>query len=172
MPVVSRMTRDTGTRSSERAAGGAREARKAMAQEGGWRWCYRCEGVFIPGRRGNGVCPAGGAHDMSRSGYITILYDVQGPNLQDRWRWCFRCYGLFFAGHQTYGVCPTGGAHDPSRSANYSLDHGQAGAGQQGGWRWCSKCEGLFYGGHQTTGVCPAGHGHNPGRTNYKLTVS
>lgn len=44
-------------------------------QQGGWRWCNKCMGMFYSRSRGTmGVCPAGAAHDASGSGHYASLY--------------------------------------------------------------------------------------------------
>src|SRR6202158_4883564 len=46
-----------------------------LYQQGGWRWCVKCEGMFYArASAGKGVCPAGGKHDDSASGkYASLL---------------------------------------------------------------------------------------------------
>jgi hypothetical protein len=94
------------------------------AQQGDWRWCHKCEGIFFAGHPTQGQCPAGGAHDASQSGHYAILFDdgVGSENAQNSWRWCHKCEGLFFAGHPSKGVCPAGQPHDASQSGAYKVE--------------------------------------------------
>jgi len=44
-------------------------------QQGGWRWCGKCMGMFYSRSRGTmGVCPGGGAHEDGGSGHYASLY--------------------------------------------------------------------------------------------------
>ena len=46
----------------------------ATGQQGGWRWCRKCMGMFYArASAGLGVCPTGGAHDPSASGHYASL---------------------------------------------------------------------------------------------------
>jgi len=90
-------------------------------QQGGWRWCSKCEGMFY-GRAsaGKGVCPAGGAHTDAGSGHYAIALGEDSPGRQGGWRWCSKCEGLFY-GRATagMGVCPAGGTHTDAGSGHY-----------------------------------------------------
>jgi hypothetical protein len=94
------------------------------AQQGDWKWCHNCEGLFFAGHQSQGQCPAGGSHDASQSGHYAVLFDdgVGQENAQNSWRWCHNCEGLFFAGHQSQGQCPAGGSHDASQSGAYKME--------------------------------------------------
>jgi hypothetical protein len=44
-------------------------------QQGGWRWCGKCMGMFYARSRGTmGICPGGGAHTDAGSGHYASLY--------------------------------------------------------------------------------------------------
>ncbi|KUR77825.1 hypothetical protein AQZ50_08575 [Novosphingobium sp. Fuku2-ISO-50] len=44
-------------------------------QQGGWRWCDKCMGMFYSrASAGKGVCPAGGAHSDAASGHYATLF--------------------------------------------------------------------------------------------------
>jgi hypothetical protein len=136
-----------------------------MARQGGWRWCWKCQGLFFAGNPSQGACPAGSSHDSSQSGQYDMLFGDAILGAQNAWRWCQKCQGLFFSGNPSQGVCPflsllpgpTGNSHDGSASAHYSLMFGDQSTGTQGGWRWCQKCQGLFFSGSPAQGPCPAG---------------
>jgi hypothetical protein len=105
------------------------------------------------------ACPAGGAHDASKSGNYT-LNDNVSTTIQQNWQWCHRCGGLFYASYGT-GTCPAQGGrgHNCSGRDGYSL--GGLGSGtvtQQGSWHWCNKCQGLFY--YFVDGFFHCGHPH------------
>src|SRR3954452_19929705 len=117
-----------------------------------WRFCSKCFGLWFNGNPDNGICPAGGTHDVSQSGNYT-LHISPDPG-QPGWRWCHKCEGLWFSENNVPGVCPAGGAHSQTGSGQYVLQTAPA-AGQDN-WRWCHKCQGLWYNGRPTNGVCPA----------------
>jgi hypothetical protein len=153
-----------------------------MAGQPNWRWCYKCQGMFL-GPGASGACPAGGTHDPSKSANYTFG-DLIGPWFTGRWARCNRCQGLFNIDNNTTGTCPAtgGGGHDWSGSSfppgpslpsapSCNVSHEGNSAAQQGGWRWCNKCEGLFYSGGYTSGNCPAGGGHDSSGSD-KLAVT
>jgi hypothetical protein len=103
-----------------------------MSNQGGWRWCQKCEGLYFAGNvvlhgalplPDEGSCPAGGSHDDSASGkYVMQLGEGSAnANPQGGWRWCQKCQGLFFSGNADQGNCPAGGKHDNSRSGPYVM---------------------------------------------------
>jgi hypothetical protein len=98
----------------------------SSAQQGDWRWCHKCEGLFFAGHPSKGRCPADrGSHDASQSGHYAVLLDDGKGNerAQNSWRWCHKCEGLFFAGHPSKGRCPAdGGSHDASQSGAYKVE--------------------------------------------------
>jgi hypothetical protein len=133
-----------------------------MGEQNGWRWCYKCQGLFFAGNPSQGGCPAGGSHDASQSGRYVLLWGDGVPGAQDGWRWCQKCQGLFFSQNPSQGICPADrGAHDGSASGHYVLEWGDAVPRTQGLWRWCQKCQGLFFSGNPTAGACPAGGPHD-----------
>ena len=91
-------------------------------QQGGWRWCKQCQGLFYArASAGKGVCPAGGTHDDSASGHYAALIGEDAPGQQGGWRWCGKCEGMFYARASAgKGVCPAGGAHSDSGSGHYA----------------------------------------------------
>jgi hypothetical protein len=135
-----------------------------------WRSCPKCQGLHFAGFPGfKGVCPAGGAHEQTRSFDYTVIHHAQpSRHVQVGWRSCPKCQGMHFAGLPDFkGVCPAGGAHEQTGSFEYvfTFDTGEADHLQLD-WRACHKCQGIFYGPFR--GVCPAGGGHDPaGSFNY-----
>lgn len=105
------------------------------AQQGGWRHCIKCEGLFFAQNATPGSCPAGEMHlavpshkvPIVEPAHYAVVKDDGHSNLgQKDWRWCYKCQGLFFNGHTTQGVCPANGAHDPNpltgfKSGEYQL---------------------------------------------------
>jgi hypothetical protein len=92
-------------------------------QQGGWRWCHKCQGLFFAGNPSQGVCPAGQSHDSSQSAHYAIVWDDGVSHVgQTNWRWCHKCQGFFFAGNPSKGVCPAGQSHDSSQSGPYQLE--------------------------------------------------
>ncbi len=137
----------------------------SLPSQNNWRWCQKCQGLFFSGNPDQGVCPAGGVHDASRSGAYLMTFGAGGEGMQAAWRWCHKCQGLFFSGNPDQGVCPAGGVHDASRSGAYLMTFGAGGEGMQAAWRWCHKCQGLFFSGNPNQGACPAGAAHDPSRS-------
>lgn len=97
----------------------------------GWRWCYKCQGLFWGSAAAESWCPDGQHHVVTSTAYVYDLPYGQPqltwePNAiiiygQPGWLYCGKCRGLFF-GHGTTsgGVCPYGGAHSQySGSSNY-----------------------------------------------------
>ncbi len=41
-----------------------------MTVQNGWRWCNKCQGLFLTGNPNLGWCPAGGGHDYGAAGAI------------------------------------------------------------------------------------------------------
>jgi hypothetical protein len=92
-----------------------------FGQQGGWRWCGNCQGLFFAGHGTLGVCP------LHQRPHITLgsgNYAVTRGGPQEGWRWCHKCEGLFFAGDPSrQGVCPKDyGPHDASQSGVYGVN--------------------------------------------------
>jgi len=106
----------------------------AQGQQGGWRWCYKCQGMFhLISGHGGGLCPAGLGHDASQSAHYAIVWGEGAEGQQGGWRWCQMCEGMFYAGGPTQGVCPfTSKAHDGSISGHYAAIVGDAGVVHDG----------------------------------------
>ena len=146
-----------------------------------WKWCQRCQSLAYADV-GNGVCPAGGEHDLSNSSNYVLNYvrqdDFQPPEGQQaNWKWCDNCKSLAYAGRGN-GVCPAppAGEGHHHNSFNYVLnyvrqDDFQPPEGQQANWKWCDRCQSLAYAG-RGGGVCPApgGGAHHNQSYNYVLT--
>jgi hypothetical protein len=110
--------------------------------QSGWRYCWRCEGMFFKDNGTNGVCPAGGEHDPSASGKYRFAGEGQIPSPIDvpsgkvkpfgQWRWCSKCEGMHFVFDRfsapipsgPSGDCPKGGKHDPTGSGFYRVKIG------------------------------------------------
>ena len=95
----------------------------APGQQGRWRRCYKCQGMFFSGNRAQGVCPADSqSHDGSQSvNYAMVFDNMYMPTRQGSWRWCLKCQGFFFVGNPDKGTCPAGGVHDASASGWYAM---------------------------------------------------
>ena len=91
-------------------------------QQGGWRWCLKCQGLFYArASAGKGVCPTGGTHDDSASGHYAALIGEDGISQQGGWRWCHKCEGMFYTRDSAgKGFCPAGGAHEDVGSGHYA----------------------------------------------------
>lgn len=85
--------------------------------QAGWRWCYRCQGMFFGGNGTDGACPAGGGHGRTGGDY-TIYTTVSFG--QPGWAWCSRCQGMFFDGTME-NWCPAIGHHSSAGSFPYRM---------------------------------------------------
>ena len=91
-------------------------------QQGGWRWCKKCQGLFFAAGANNGVCPKDHQpHDGTASAHYAVVPGSETrPGQQAGWRWCRKCQGLFFADNPSGQVCPADqGLHDGSQSLAY-----------------------------------------------------
>ena len=139
------------------------------SQQGGWRWCDICQGLFYAGTaEKNGACPSDPngetPHDGSRSLRYAIMYGEDSGGFTGRqtgWRWCQKCEGLFSSDDRSRGVCPADhGQHDASRSQLYVSALGDSGSHSGGTslhyvmepypsiglsrlWRTTVRCDGL-----------------------------
>jgi hypothetical protein len=136
-----------------------------LHEEGNWRLCGKCKGLFFNGHPTNGACPSKGAHEVANN---DIYYLTLGSGAgEGNWRWCFQCQALFWHGDTSDpGFCPASVYHNPMRSGEYFLrtdnPHGQS------GWQWCSSCKGLFHTG--AIGKCASGRAHDfTHPANYRL---
>ncbi len=135
-----------------------------------WRWCSKCQGLFLGPNEPQSACPRGGAHTGSESDNYSLVHGAvpTPPNHQADWRWCNKCQGLWFGPNAAQSTCPKGGRHVQTGSGNYALAH-EIGAGQEN-WRWCSKCQGLWFGPNQGESECLAGDEHTlSGSGNYRI---
>lgn len=119
---------------SHQTAGSGDYSLKAEADggagEAGWRWCYRCAGLWsltwsFPGRTGNACpnagTPAGSHMFLGSGGYLLefVPDGTDGPGGQTAWFVCVKCAGLFFGGDNVLGVCPAGNTHIFSRDVGH-----------------------------------------------------
>ena len=107
-----------------------------VGQQGGWRWCHKCQGIFFAGNRDPnkgegpmyGVCPADGqTHDGSQSVHYAAVLGEDDAGQQGGWRLCRKCQGMFFGLNMSLGPCPAGGFHDPTGSLHYAMLAGAVG---------------------------------------------
>ncbi len=103
-------------------------ARPNTTDQGGWRWCHKCAGMWYADSS-FGACPVGGAHSSLSSGdYVLTVSNVSNNPLfeEGNWRWCHKCNGLWFTGMPAKGVCPgwkenLGESHEEVGSGPYVL---------------------------------------------------
>jgi hypothetical protein len=103
------------------------------AQQGGWRLCKQCQGLFYAGGSTKGGICVGPlvktrdkllrpAHDGSESLRYAFMYGADAGGFAGRqtgWRACKKCQGMFSSDDPSQGACPAGGAHDGSGSVEY-----------------------------------------------------
>jgi M6 family metalloprotease-like protein len=139
--------------------------------ETGWKWCPKCQGLYLASIFNTSVCPAGGNHSTVGDVSVYVLHkDNPSAPGQSDWRWCTKCKGLFYGPHQAESACPAGGSHDATGSGDYTLPLNVDIPPGQPGWRWCSKCRGLSFGPNEAQSVCPLG-GHHDGSQSGNFTL-
>jgi hypothetical protein len=168
---------------------------RAASSQANWGWCTKCSGLFwaTASFKSNGVCTAGGSHNLGGTNYSLVNgastsgnpADPNSFGLQAGWSWCNLCQGLFW--HNNPGTCPnnfsvlTGwGGHAAGSSTNYDVYFGYAVTSSlQGGWDYCSSCGGFYWGNGwgMDAGNCPAypisNHSHSHGSsTKYEVAHS
>src|SRR5919197_3922766 len=110
-----------------------------------WRFCHKCNGLFLGGQASKGPCPAGGGHEAQGLNF-DLRHDVpESPHSQGAWRMCRHCAVMFFDGFPEKGTCPTGAAHERGR-ITYVLAHDmEAPPNHQSEWRFCKSCDGEVF---------------------------
>jgi kumamolisin len=101
-------------------------------EQGGWRWCHKCAGLFFAGNPSQGpyqgYCPADNlTHDGSQSVHYAAVLGEEDAGQQGGWRLCRKCQGMFFGQNMSFGPCPAGGVHDPIGSMDYAMLWGATG---------------------------------------------
>lgn len=138
----------------------------------GWRWCARCETLWLADGHGAGVCAAGGGHTSDQSGEYVVLKHVEGawPRAdggEGGWRVCVACRELHREGMNS---CPAGGPHQ-SDPIEYAVPAGHQVPGQEG-WRACQRCHAMVFAA-QGGGPCPTGGMHDlTGSPEYVLSAA
>ena len=101
--------------------------RARSTEQGGWKWCNKCQGLIFGGSASVGRCAAGGEHRLSESGNYVLRHSTGNLRArsteQEGWKWCNKCQGLIFGGSASVGRCAVGGEHSLSESGNYVLTH-------------------------------------------------
>jgi hypothetical protein len=101
------------------------------SQQGGWRLCGKCGGMFFALNPTQGVCPADTQPHESiqidgKPTHYAAVFGGDETGQQGGWKWCQKCQGMFFAGNPGQDVCPVndpvnGKHHDGSLSGNYAM---------------------------------------------------
>jgi hypothetical protein len=142
-------------------------------RQDGWRFCYKCAGLYFSYDGANGVCPADLGQHATQGGNYTLSDDASAEG-QPGWRFCKKCRGLYFSGNPG-SKCPVKtptDAHDGSSSNDYKIIDSQANDPGQHGWAYCSKCKGLWFS-NAAASVCPATGSHSKeGSGDYSLHLS
>ena len=134
-------------------------AAPAYAMQSGWRWCYKCEGLWFAFNGTPGRCPAGDGHSDAGSGDYTLKFDTEDHVGQNGWRHCTQCQGLVYYGEDPteprLGPCAFTFGYHAVNTGWYRIDFEPTVVpdGQQF-WRWCKLCEGMWFGYHSTRGRC------------------
>jgi hypothetical protein len=142
---------------------------RPLCQQGGWRYCRKCNGLFLEDF-GPGVCPASGGHDKTGSFDYSITHRLVLVGQEPGWKFCNKCQGLFLAGTGlSAGVCAAGGSHNGQGSWEYSVSYRESIIGHEPEWHLCKKCQGIFLE-RMGPGACPVGGGHDiEGPSDYSL---
>src|SRR5690349_10977522 len=115
-----------------------------MSTQNNWWRCNKCQVLTAGGRFTPGACQAGGQHDHSGSGELSLVLDDPAAPGQSDWKWCNRCNALTFAGGAALGPCPAlpaGQPHDHTGSPIYAIELHASGTPTPS-WRHCAKCQG------------------------------
>lgn len=80
--------------------------------QSGWRWCSKCQGLWM-GNNSGSVCPGGpGGHSKDKSGNYTIIEGTVLSPGQSGWKWCNKCQCLWFSPLGESMACPALGSHN------------------------------------------------------------
>jgi hypothetical protein len=137
------------------------QAAGQTGDQGDWRFCNKCSGMFWNGVADKGHCPGGGGH-AEQGWQFSLHFDSEkaGANMQYDWRFCGKCKSLFYDGDPNKAHCAGGGGHQ-AQGLMFGLHSQPPATGQnQKDWRFCTKCHVLFWDGVSDKGHCPAGGGH------------
>lgn len=165
-----RMAGGTGVAALAAGAATVAVASPAQASESGWRWCNKCQGLWLPGGADFGNCPAGNNHVLTGSWNYSVKFNFEGGAGQPGWFFCPYCLGMrYWSGSGSYpgGWCPGvpeyPNAHGLGNQYRIETDFNNDGPGGQNWWLWCDRCYGLWYAGGNTRGVCRSGASHRIG---------
>lgn len=126
-----------------------------------FRWCWKCEQLFLADPNQPTVCPRGNGHESGGGAYKVTTASVAGQTSEAPFRSCKACGTLHRLNASS--ACVAQQTHDSTGSLTYFLIQGDTPASTpdkiQDGWRWCHKCEGLFRG--TTDTACPTGGRHD-----------
>ena len=147
-------------------------------RQDGWRFCYRCAGLFFSWQGQNGHCSnplvPNGPH-VTTGGNYTLSDDVTASG-EAGWKHCSKCRTLFYAPSIATSNCPVTtptSTHDGTGSGTYRIIKDVPGDPGQHGWRHCSKCKGMVFG-SAASSVCPEDgglHVHSAGDYSLWLTL-
>jgi len=127
----------------------------AFAQSGDtrFRWCWRCQQLFLDDPNQPTVCPFGGVHLAGGGAYKVMMTNVTDHISETGFKRCKACGTLFNANSKS--ACEARKTHDGTDSLKYVLPLGKSG---QPLFHRCTKCQALFRDGSQA--VCPTGGRH------------
>jgi hypothetical protein len=127
----------------------------------GWKWCWKCHGLFSVNFMSSSTCTGGGTHQPafdSNAPNYTLHYTA--ADIERNWAYCGKCGGMHYNPNVAQSTCPAGGTHHRPNTGDYFLTMNSPDAPGQPSWRWCGKCQGLFFGGNPGS-VCPEGGAHD-----------
>ena len=81
--------------------------------QGDFRWCHKCQGLWLAPSGASSRCPAGGAHDLAGSGRYALANGSGSGSAagQAGWRTCEVCLGLWFGADPAASTCPATSNH-------------------------------------------------------------
>lgn len=84
-----------------------------------WRWCGKCQGLWLAGGDSAGLCPAGSGHSLD--GSADYVFTPGSGGGQTGWRLCNKCLSMWYSGAGGAGVCKGGGGHSSAGSGDYHI---------------------------------------------------
>jgi hypothetical protein len=148
---------------------GATPAAGATQLEQGWRWCSKCQTLYLEGATPS-ACPAGMRHDGSSSASYQIPLKSSTFTGEQGWRRCSKCQQLFRDTQGMSNVCLKGNGHTSTGASLQLSESAPPNVTSQAGWRQCTKCGSLHITGADNVSQCPLVGSHDgTGSPDYHL---
>lgn len=131
----------------------------AFSQSGDsrFRWCWRCQQLFLADPNQPTACPFGGAHEAGGGIYKVMTTNVADHISETGFKRCKACGVLFKSTSTSTSACEGRKTHDSAGSLKYFLPLAKSG---QPLFHRCTKCQAIYKGGIKAR--CPVGGRHFP----------